>query len=151
MGFGNLVGQAIIALAVFIIAAFLIVNYTTYIEDVHDELQMEKERAIARSKGNITILSSEINSNLINLTVKNTGKLLISDINDTEVYIDNIRMNRSSKNIYLIASYDITNPNMLDPDEAMAIEISKDLSYGSHKIRVLANEDVYDEATATLS
>lgn len=152
MGFGSIVSQIIMFIAVISLATGVVVVFKTYVDQSNSAMTEQWKGMSNNLKTDILITSATFNSttNLTTIYVQNKGKTLLS-LSYIDVYLDNMFVPRSASNrsMAIESSTDIRNPGVFDPTEIMKIEVNYSLNNGSHLVDVATEYGVIDTFSFT--
>lgn len=152
MGFGSIVSQIIMFIAVISLATGVVVVFKTYVDESNSAMTEQWKGMSNNLKTDIDITSANYNSttNLTTIYVMNKGKTMLS-LTYMDVYLDNMFVPRSTSNrsMAIESSTDVRNVGVFDPTEIMKIEVNYSLNSGTHLVDVTTEYGVKDTFSFT--
>jgi archaellum component FlaF (FlaF/FlaG flagellin family) len=126
------VAAYIILFIIIIVACFAIfTNYFRSVDSTFQSFRISIGNRNIENGANLTILnvsySINLNPDITNVTVKNTGRRKIK-LSDISVFLNTWIPNSTANMTREVLSPDIVNPGILDPGESAAVAIKMDLS-----------------------
>jgi archaellum component FlaF (FlaF/FlaG flagellin family) len=117
---------------IIIIISTTMMVYTTIYQS-NESLKKEQQRNLQESQTSIEIINATyLNvTNEIEIYIKNIGKRKL-DINETDIYINDIRIPRNNNNRTIEFIDDSINPLLWDPNEIIRINVFLELEFGNH-------------------
>lgn len=150
MGFSDVAIQVIIFISVLVVGAMVTIFFNDYSKSAVDSANIQRQELEEIMKTSITIDMISFNSatspDRTMIYVKNTGRTII-DTEKLDIYLDNIRIPRSTSNrtIQITTDTDTVNVGKLDPKEVMLITIFRNLATGlTHTVNIILDNGVKD-------
>jgi archaellum component FlaG (FlaF/FlaG flagellin family) len=144
MGFGSVAAQVIFFIAVVMVASSIVVIANEQLQDNAQSYRIRSERLNNEISSSITILNVNYNESIprVDIYAKNTGKTKLI-LNNTDVFIDGLRVGRSDRSISVESDTDIGNSLLWDPSEVVRIQITQTIGPGVVPVRVVSDYGTY--------
>ncbi|MFP4656063.1 MAG: hypothetical protein ACLFNK_00610 [Candidatus Woesearchaeota archaeon] len=154
MGFSGIASQIIMFIALITIATGLVVVFNTNIREASTSLRIQSNAMALSMRTDVTIdmVSHDQEMNTTHVYVRNTGRTQLNH-NDTDVYLDGLRVPRNDTNrtIQLLEDTDQVNEGVWDPSEQILIEIFMPLDETeTHEVSIITDHDGRDEKKFTV-
>ena len=147
MGFGTLATNIIMFIAVISLTTGFIGIFKMYVDESSSSMQIQSRVIANNIKTDVSLQVVTYNNitMMTTATALNTGKTKL-DIDYVDVYIDSLMIPRSDSNrtIQISPSTEIENPGIWDPREVLEIKVYKNLSKGTHSIKIGTEYGVID-------
>ncbi|MFP4117899.1 MAG: hypothetical protein ACLFTR_03160 [Candidatus Woesearchaeota archaeon] len=154
MGFSGIASQIIMFIALITIATGLVVVFNTNIREASTSLRIQSNAMALSMRTDVTIdmVSHDQEMNTTHVYIRNTGRTQLNH-NDTDVYLDGLRVPRNDTNrtIQLLEDTDQVNEGVWDPSEQILIEIFMPLDETeTHEVSIITDHDGRDEKKFTV-
>lgn len=151
MGFGTIAANAIMFIAIIMIAGGFVIVMNNYLQQTTDSLQVQKNNLNNQIKTDITITSAVYNqtNHVINCYVENTGKTTLI-INDTDLYVDGYRVSRDNRTITIQQDTQVASSYLWYPKGIIQITATYALGAGIHKLSVVTDYGASDQYTLSV-
>ena len=124
MGFGSIAANILLFLGVIIIATTFVFYMNSYASQTTSAMNRQKTDMLDEMNADILITSSLLNEShspdQIILYIKNTGYNRLV-IDDTDIYVDGVRVSRTSTVLTVESDTDVGNPDLWDPEEILKL------------------------------
>ncbi len=152
MGFSTIGSFIMMFFGFLIVATTLVLIYSSTIQSANDAYSMQKELLLDKAMTSISLsfisFDNTTSPDRIKLNITNNGKTKLYP-GYIELYIDDIKIPRSSTNRSLELSSSSINPMLFDPGESIIATIYLDLWQGQHIATASTENGI--EATALFS
>jgi len=150
MGFGTLVTNIIMFIAIITLTTTFIGVFKMYADESTSSMQIQSKVISNNLKTDITIQSTDFDNETDTITtnILNSGKTKL-DIDYVDVYVDGgfVPRNTSNRTIEVIPSTEIEDPGIWNPKEILEIKIFRNVSKGSHTLKLATEYGVTDTDT----
>lgn len=137
MGFGNVVSQVVLFMALLISIMVLSLVYKSYVSTTNVSLENQHNQIIKKIDTSFLIeqINYDVLENQIEIEVINNGAIKL-DTNYVDIFLNNNKILRNERLIKIDDLTNLINPYYLDPGEKMLITANIDLKEGAHLIVV---------------
>jgi len=147
MGFGTLSTNIIMFIAVISMTTGFIGIFKMYVDESASSMQIQSKVIANNIKTDITfqVVSFDNMTESTTATILNTGKTKL-DIDYVDVYVDSLMVPRNDGNrtIQISPTTEIENPGIWDPREVLEVVVYKNLTKGTHSIKIATEYGVVD-------
>lgn len=145
MGFGTIVANIIMFIAVLMLASSILLIMNVYVQETQESLNEQKNRLVDELRTAITIDSVSYDNSTNTLTIYSTNIGTTNLQPETvDLYIDGIRISRASRSITLEPDTLVGGPTIWNPREVARIETSLSLE-GTVLIRIVTSSGVFNQ------
>lgn len=144
MGFSTIVSNVMMFITLSIVFVALILIYGNYVKTTNNALSTQEDRFVSKINTKLTIATNttyNAGKSFALVFVTNSGSTTLNG-NNTEVYVDSVRILRTQREFWLLPSTNVANPKMWNPGEVARFNITSSLIAGYHQITITTENGI---------